>query len=152
MIGDAEPIFLDTNVLVYASTIRAPLHRAAQQAIQQLDDSGKEIWISRQILREYLATLSRPQTFTNPLSTETLIADIHQFQSRFQIAEDNPQVTERLLALMAEVAVGGRQVHDANIVATMQVYNIKELLTHNTADFDRFSDVITVLPLISVQD
>jgi len=151
MIGDAEPIFLDTNILVYASTIRAPLHQTAQQTIQQLYDSGRKIWISRQILREYLAALSRPQTFTNPLPIETLIADIHQFQSRFQIAEDTSRVMERLLALMAEVAVGGRQVHDANIVATMQVYGISELLTHNTADFDRFSG-ITVIPLMSIPD
>jgi predicted nucleic acid-binding protein len=148
MTGGAEAIFLDTNVLVYASTIRAPLHQVAQQAIQQFYDSGRNIWISRQILREYLVTLSRPQAFTNPLPIETLTTEINRFQTRFQIAEDSPQVTERLLVLMAEIAIGGKQVHDANIVATMQVYGINELLTHNTVDFDRFSEVITVLPLV----
>jgi hypothetical protein len=33
----------------------------------------------------------------------------------------------------------GRQVHDANIVATMRVFGLKNLLTHNPADFARFS-------------
>jgi predicted nucleic acid-binding protein len=39
------------------------------------------------------------------------------------------------------------EVHDANIVATMQVYGVRHLLTHNTADFARFSHLITVVPL-----
>jgi predicted nucleic acid-binding protein len=48
---------------------------------------------------------------------------------------------------MAEIPSGGKQVHDANIVATMLVYGIPKLLTHNTTDFARFSELITVLPL-----
>jgi len=43
--------------------------------------------------------------------------------------------------------MGGRQVHDANIVATMQVYGITHLLTHNTDDFARFAHLITVVLL-----
>ncbi len=35
----------------------------------------------------------------------------------------------------------------ANIVATMQAYGIRHLLTHNTDDFKRFSGLITVLPI-----
>ncbi|WP_148650020.1 type II toxin-antitoxin system VapC family toxin [Nostoc sp. NIES-3756] len=56
-------------------------------------------------------------------------------------------MTERLLTLMAEIPSGGKQVHDANIVATMLVYGIPQLFTHNTTDFARFSELITVLPL-----
>ncbi|MEH2170887.1 MAG: hypothetical protein V7K41_30400 [Nostoc sp.] len=48
---------------------------------------------------------------------------------------------------MEEIFSGGKQVHDANIVATMLVYGIPQLLTHNTSDFARFSGLITVLPL-----
>ncbi len=43
--------------------------------------------------------------------------------------------------------MGGRQVHDANIVATMQANGINQLLIHNADDFKRFSHLITVLPL-----
>ncbi|UBF24522.1 hypothetical protein K9N68_22915 [Kovacikia minuta CCNUW1] len=50
--------------------------------------------------------------------------------------------------MIEQIPTGGRQIHDANIVATMQTYGVQNLLTHNTADFDRFSQVITVLPLI----
>ena len=56
-------------------------------------------------------------------------------------------VTAKLLDLLLQFPSGGKQVHDANIVATMLVHGVPKLLTHNTADFARFSSVIEVLPL-----
>ncbi|GAX42345.1 hypothetical protein NIES4075_33460 [Tolypothrix sp. NIES-4075] len=147
MTGDANSVFLDTNILVYASQTQFPFHQAAMQAIQSFYDAGAELWISRQVLREYLATLTRPQQFTEPMPIEILVQDVRYFQNRFRVAEDNLLVTERLLSLMSEIPSGGRQVHDANIVATMLVYHIPQLLTHNTGDFARFSTLITVSPL-----
>ncbi len=63
------------------------------------------------------------------------------------VADDGPQVTARLLELMEHIPIRGKQVHDANVVATMLAYDVHNLLTHNTADFARYSDLITVLPL-----
>lgn len=48
------------------------------------------------------------------------------------------------LTLLATRIVAGRQVHDANRVATMLARGITRLLTFNVGDFDRFSDVITI--------
>ncbi|MEH2331698.1 type II toxin-antitoxin system VapC family toxin [Nostoc sp.] len=147
VIGGGDPVFIDTNILVYASQIQSPFHQAAMETIQGFYDTGVELWISRQVLREYLATLTRPQQFANPLPIAIVIQDLRYFYNRFRVAEDNSQVTERLLTLMEEIPSGGKQVHDANIVATMLVYGIPQLLTHNTGDFARFSGLITVLPL-----
>jgi predicted nucleic acid-binding protein len=122
-------------------------HQAALEAIQNCYDAGIELWISRQVLREFLTTLTRPQAFMNPRPVATVIERVRFFQTQFRVAEDNSQVTERLLSLMSEIPSGGRQVHDANIVATMLVYHIPQLLTHNTGDFSRFSQLIAVLPL-----
>ncbi|GAX36758.1 type II toxin-antitoxin system VapC family toxin [Nodularia sp. NIES-3585] len=147
VIGEGNPVFLDTNILVYASQIQSPFHIAAISAMQSLYDVGVDLWISRQILREYLATLTRTQQFTNPLPIATVIEDVVYFQTRFRVAEDSSLVTDRLLNLIEQIPSGGKQVHDANIVATMLAYNIPQLLTHNTSDFARFANLITVLPL-----
>ncbi|WP_414518984.1 type II toxin-antitoxin system VapC family toxin [Nostoc sp. PCC 9305] len=147
VIGGGNPVFLDTNILVYASQIQSPFHQPAMETIQDFYDAGVELWISRQVLREYLATLTRPQQFVNPLPIAIVIQDLRYFYNRFRVAEDSSQVTERLLILMEEIPSGGKQVHDANIVATMLVYGIPQLLTHNIGDFARFSGLITVLPL-----
>jgi predicted nucleic acid-binding protein len=147
-IADAETLSIDTNVLVYANVAEAPLHHAALQAIQAYEKAGQVLWTSRQVLREYLATLTRPGQFPTPPNIATLMTQVRHVTARFRVADEGPVVTERLLALLAAVSVGGAQVHDANIVATMQVYGIHHLLTHNVGDFTRFSAFITVVPLI----
>ncbi len=57
--GD-KAVFLDTNVLVYASVAEAPFHHIARERIQPLKNPETEFWISRQVLREYLATFNPP--------------------------------------------------------------------------------------------
>jgi hypothetical protein len=39
-------------------------------------------------------------------------------------------------------------MHDANLVATMQAYAIRRIVTHNAADFARFQAVITIIPIV----
>ncbi len=55
--GDDNAVFLDTNILVYASIPESPLHLVALNAIQSLEQARRELWISRQVLREYLAII-----------------------------------------------------------------------------------------------
>jgi predicted nucleic acid-binding protein len=146
--GAADPLFVDTNVLVYATVPAAPMHAAAATALAAEQAAGRELWISRQVLREYLAVLSRPQTFSPPVAPAQLVKQVQAFQAWFRIADETTVVTTNLLNLVATVVLGGRQVHDANIIATMQAHGIGKLLTHNTADFARFGALITVVPLV----
>ena len=143
-----ERTFVDTNVLVFATQATAPWHAEANQTLTALHNGGAELWISRQVLREFLATLSRPQTFSTPVPIADLVADVKQFETLFTIAEDGPGVTAHLLSLLMAIACGGKQIHDANIVATMLTHGVPKLLTHNVADFNRFAGFITVIPLI----
>jgi predicted nucleic acid-binding protein len=142
-----QACFVDTNVLVFAASSGAPLHRRASEELRRRGESGQELWVSRQILREYLATLSRPQTFAKPRPARELVGDIRYFLSHFHLAEEGSSVTEKLLELVEEVEIGGKQIHDANVVATMLASGIPALLTHNVGDFARFGDVIQVIPL-----
>jgi predicted nucleic acid-binding protein len=141
----ADAVFLDTNVLVYAAVPEAPLHAAARRQVDALALSGAPAWTSRQVLREFLAVLTRPQSFTLPVSASVLVTAVHSFERRFSVAEDSAAVTTALLQLLQTVPLGGKQVHDANIVATMQVYGIRRLLTFNRADFARFAHLITLV-------
>ena len=62
-------------------------------------------------------------------------------------AGEGAAVTSQLLNLLSRVSLGSKQVHGAKIVATMLAYGIPRLLTHNTADFARFSGPISIVPL-----
>lgn len=143
------PVFVDTNVLVYAKLAYSPMHAAAVHTLRTLQEENSVLWISRQVMREYLAAMTRPNTLTEAIPIASLVADVTSFAAQFQVAEDGPQVTERLLKLLTSIPTAGKQVHDANIVATMQAYSLSRLVTHNTADFTRFSGLISILPLTS---
>jgi predicted nucleic acid-binding protein len=67
------------------------------------------------------------------------------FTQSFYIAEDGPSVTDKLIDLITIFPTGGKQIHDANIVATMLVNGISCLLTFNVTDFKRFAPEITLL-------
>jgi len=64
----------------------------------------------------------------------TAITDVRRFRAAFDVAEERPSVLDRLLRLLTTHSSSGRQVHDANIVATMLEHSIRRLLTFNAAD------------------
>ncbi len=148
MMTPGSPVFVDTNLLVYAHLAQSPWHAQAVQRLTALDTAGTPLWISHQILREYLAAMTRPGELTTPIPLAALLDDVRYCAARFHVAEEGAAVTDQLLQLLATVPVGGRQVHDANIVATMLVAGVRRLLTHNTGDFTRFAAWIEVLPLV----
>ena len=145
---DADPIFVDTNVLVYASRPSAPEHAVAREALATIELSRRTAWISPQVLREYLAVVTRPQATAPPPPMATAISDVRRFRSAFEIAEDGPAVFERLLVLLSTCPGAGKQVHDANLAATMLVHGISRLLTFNAADFQRFALEIKIEALV----
>ena len=138
-------MFVDTNVLVYSRILEAPHHDVARETLDRALQGAEPLRISRQIVREYLSVVTRPQTWSVAISREEALGDANRLVSSFQILEDGPVVTGTLLALCREVAVGGRQIHDANIVATMLAHGERRLLTFNTADFRRYGDRIELV-------
>lgn len=144
-IAVVEPLFLDTNILVYATVDSSPFYDHARAAITSYESQGTPLWISRQILREYLATLIRPKI---DIPIIDLTDAVRHFEMRFQVAEDGPLVTAQLLTLLERGY--STQVHDANIVATMLTIGVKRILTNNPNDFAPFASLITVIPLLSL--
>ncbi len=143
-----DPIFVDTNVLILAASQSAELYQAARQKLTVVSRAGTLIWVSRQVLREYLAAMSRPRGFKHPTPLSVLITDVLDFQSRFLVADEDAAITANLLALLSSVPCGGKQVHDADIVATMQAHGLRRLLTDNVSDFQRFVALIDIVPLV----
>lgn len=140
-----ESIFLDTNLLVRSTVPTAPFNEQARALVEKLWSEDKTLWVSRQVLCEYLAVLSRPQTFSKVVPPEILLSAIDYFQTRFNVADETKAVTTNLLALIKSLPIGGKQIHDANIVATMQAYTVPQLLTYNTDDFERFKGQVSIL-------
>ena len=138
-------MFMDTNVLINARITDAPHHEAARAGLENALDSAEPLRISRQILREYLAIVTRPQTWSVAIDRDDALDDVDRFVAAFEVLEDGPVVTDWLVSLCRQAPVGGKQIHDANIVATMLAYGERRLLTFNVADFRRFANHVELV-------
>ena len=138
-------MFVDTNVLVSSRLLEAPDHDLARDILGSAFAGTEPLRISRQILREYLAVVTRPQAWPVRLAREAALEDVGRLVAIFEVLEDGPAVTDWLVSLCREVPGGGRQIHDANIVATMLAHGEQRLLTFNLVDFRRFGDRIELV-------
>ncbi|MBL8157132.1 MAG: PIN domain-containing protein [Anaerolineae bacterium] len=142
-----EAVFVDTNVLTRATIAGAPLHQQALAALDRLRQSGTELWISGQVIREYMVNASRTQTYSPSIPMPQILEQVRRFRAVFRVAEEQIAVLDQMLILAAESTLRGKQLHDLNIVATMITYNIPRLLTHNVDDFRQFGAHIRVISL-----
>ena len=95
-------------------------------------------------MREYLAAVTRSQGSIAALPMLVAVDRARFFAQRLWMIEDGPVVRSRLLSLLENYPTAGKQVHDANIVATMLANGITRLLTFNIGDFRRFAGLITI--------
>jgi predicted nucleic acid-binding protein len=142
-----DKAIVDTNILLRATIPGFSLHEQAKQLIDEQIEAEVELWISRQIIREYISQATRPQAFLKPMTIEQVELQIVTMRGLFKIADETEAVTAQLLALLKEFPTGGKQIHDANIVATMLAYGIDTLLTLNVDDMKRFANKIRLLEL-----
>ena len=148
-ITGAEPVFVDTIVLVHANNADSPFQEAARQHLQELAAGGHAMWISRQVLREYAAVISRLMNERNAFDGPAIVSDLLRFEQEFLVADDDAAVSAQLRRLIVSHAVKGKQTHDANVAATMLVHGVTRLLTHNEKDFRRLVPLIEILPLVA---
>jgi len=122
-------------------------HSKSERSVRSRRHTSSErpFWISRQVLGEFIATRTRPQTFSQPSRPEVVIERVLYLEEHFQVADDTAAVTRPLIKLMENDRIGRKQVHDANIVATMLAYDIPCLLTHNVRDLERFAEAIRIV-------
>lgn len=137
--------FVDTNILLRAISPRLSLHQTCETLIYKMWADDVELWISRQVIREYLVQVTHSRTFETPLTSEAVLEQVQTIRTLFSVANETALVTTQLLDLIATYPVQGKQIHDGNIVATMLAYGIDTLLTLNASDFRRFEDRITLI-------
>ena len=105
------------------------------------------MFISPQILREYVSVASRSTGTEKPVPWDMILKNYESFQKNFTLLGEDRDTVNELSQLLSKIPAAGKQVHDANIVATMLAHNIPCLLTNNTVDFARYSQLVTVISL-----
>ncbi len=141
----ADSAFVDTNVLLRAMTPKLPLHLESEALIQRMWATNCDLWVSRQVIREYIVQATHPNLLSPQGAIDQVLRQLKLIASLFRVADDTADVTAHLLKLLETYPTRGKLIHDANIVATMRAQGIDTLLTLNTDDFKRFADVITLI-------
>lgn len=141
--------FVDTNVLLTATAVARPGHRDALDLL----DAGfaeRSLFLSGQVLREYIAVATRPAALNGlGLGITEAIGNARQFLDRSNFLPEDESVRDSLFRLLESTPCSGKQVHDANIAATMIAHGIGVLVTLNPRDFERFVPQIRVEGLLN---
>ncbi len=148
MTGEDKRIFVDTNVLIYANYSGISFQTQARNKLRWCVNNNFDIWICRQIIREFLVYATRYNFEGEKMRIKEFLNPIFENLEQYQIIEDSNATTTNLQILIEKHDLSGKKIHDANIVATMLSCNITKLLTNNVKDFERFKDVIEIIPLI----
>jgi predicted nucleic acid-binding protein len=140
---ESEGIFIDTNILIYSTfpDFDSEKHIQSLQSLNQLLQSGKPLFVSSQILREYFAISTNGSIFKRPLNHKQAIGKIHEFLKRFNILLEKETTIQILMDLIEKYTISRQKIHDLNIVATMIDHGISHLLTDNKKDFKRIKDI-----------
>src|SRR5436309_760005 len=139
------PHLSDTNILLRWAQPDHPLNPLLQAALDILQERGEATYVTPQNLIEFWNVATRPLDrngfgFT-PAQADQEVARVERF---FRLAPDTPEVYPAWRELARTVGVSGVQVHDARLVAVMQVHGITHILTFNTQDFTRYPGITAV--------
>lgn len=144
----ADRAVLDTNVLLAATDEGRDEHENAVASLNVWPGSGLFLYTSGQILREYLAVATRPVAQNGlGMARSAAVANARALRLRLHLLVEDEKVSSRLLELLDAVECTGKQVHDANVVATMLVHGIDTVVTINVGDFARFEGQVHVVGL-----
>lgn len=140
-------VFIDTNILLRMLLPNMKQHPEVDALVKHTVSEGAGLWISGQVIREFIVQATHPNTLAEPLTIEQVVGEIEAVKPLFQIADETAAVRDQLLTLIQEYPTQGKQIHDANLVATMLAYDIRDILTLNVADLKRFGDKINIITL-----
>lgn len=143
-----DRVMLDTNVLLAATDEGRTEHRDALMIINEWAADDVTLCTSGQVLREYLAVATRPAERNGlGLKPADAVSNVRAIRERTVFLAEDTRAADRLLQLLSDVDCGGKQVHDANVVATVLAHGVGMVVTMNVADFARFEQYVSVVSL-----
>jgi predicted nucleic acid-binding protein len=139
-------ILTDTNILLRRTQPDHPSHTVAVESVAKLLAAGEPVYFTLQNISEFWNVATRPVA-NNGLGFSVALAlrELEKIERFLTILPDSPAVYSEWKRLVLKHGVLGSKVHDARLVATMNVHGIRRILTFNTDDFARY-DIEAVHP------
>jgi predicted nucleic acid-binding protein len=131
---------IDTTILGRLANVKDMQHAVAARAVLELHRQGEVMHVTSQVLVEFRNVATRPVSSNGlGLSTVDAAALAMTFEARFPLLAETPDIYLAWKALVDALGVGGKQVHDARLVAVCPVHSVSHVLTFNVSHFARLA-------------
>lgn len=139
-------VLVDTNILLRRTQPNHPHYKAAVESVARFLDAGEFVCLTTQNIAEFWNVVTRPVE-NNGLgyTTAQALGEVEKIEESLTLLPDSPAFYGEWKRLVVTHSVHGVRVHDARLVAAMNVHGIQRILTFNAADFGRFG-VEVLLP------
>jgi predicted nucleic acid-binding protein len=131
---------LDTGVLLRLIDRMDSLHLTVKEAVNELADRGVPLVTSTQNFAELWNVATRPVANNGlGLTSKVAITLVEQvIEPLCQLVFETDQLFPQLKRLGKNYDFGGKQVHDARLIALMLCCNIDSILTLNNRHFLKY--------------
>lgn len=138
---------VDTNLLLRSVEPSHPMYGDTVNAIATLQGRGEQLHIVPQNLIEFWNVYTRPLERNGLGHTAAEAeAEVNRLKTFFSLLLDTSEIYQEWERLVVVYAVKGVNVHDTRLVAAMLVHGLTHILSFNTNDFARYSEITTVHP------
>jgi predicted nucleic acid-binding protein len=127
---------IDTSVLARLANTADARYAIADRAVVELHRRGEVVHVTAQNLVEFRNLATRPKAVNGlGLSVLDTEAKVAIFEGAFPLLPETPDIYPTWKALVGALAIIGKRVHDARLVAVCHVHAVTHLLTFNVQHF-----------------
>jgi len=132
-------VLVDTNVLLRRTQPGRGSHAVAVESVARLLGTGEPVHFTLQNISEFWNVVTRPVA-NNGLGFTVAVAaaEVAKIEQVLTLLPDVPAIYGEWKRLVTQHGVLGSKVHDARLVAAMNVHGVRRILTFNGDDFIRY--------------
>jgi len=140
-------VLVDSNVLIFSIQQGHPWHEDSIKAMEFFLSAEETVCVFLQNIAEFWNVCTRPVDKNGlGLQVEETERRLAGLDSILTLLQDTPAVYPEWRKLLVQHDVKGTQVHDARLVAGMNIHGIDRVRTYNPADFKRYAGITAVRP------
>jgi len=140
-------VLVDTNILLRSVQPNHPLCSQATHAVSKLIRQKDAVFFCPQNIAEFWNVATRPAERNGlGMSPEEALQEVSNIEKSLTLLPDVPAIYTAWKQIVAAHKVKGVKVYDARLAAIMSVYAVENVLTFNSVDFERFTNVRAIQP------
>ncbi|SRR6266436_6079091 len=140
-------VLVDTNILLRSVQPNHPLCSQATHAVSRLIRQKDAVFFCSQNIAEFWNVATRPAERNGlGFSPQEVLQEVGNIEKSLTLLPDVPAIYTAWKQIVSNYKVQGVKVYDARLVAIMSIYTVESVLTFNSIDFERFTNVRAIHP------